>query len=42
MFTNVPFQKFDGSVNENVDLHSVVVYGKQAFYARRNIQKGIY
>lgn len=41
MFTNVEFRKPDGTTDENVELHNVIVFGNLINYSRKNIQKGI-
>lgn len=40
MFTNVEYRKPDGSFDENVELHNVIVFGTQLGYVRRNVQRG--
>lgn len=40
MFTNVEYRKPDGSFDENVELHSVIVFGGLMNYVRRNVQRG--
>jgi single-stranded DNA-binding protein len=42
MFTNVEFRKPDGSFDENVELHNIIVFGGLMNYIRRNVQKGNY
>jgi single-stranded DNA-binding protein len=40
MFTNVEYRKSNGSFDENVELHNVLIFGKQVDYVRRNVEKG--
>ncbi|KAI6205940.1 Single-stranded DNA-binding protein, mitochondrial [Aphelenchoides besseyi] len=40
MFTNVEYKRYDGSFEERVELHNILVFGGTANYVIKNIQRG--
>ncbi|KAI6174181.1 Single-stranded DNA-binding protein, mitochondrial [Aphelenchoides besseyi] len=40
MFTNVEYKRNDGSFEERVELHNILVFGGMANYVIKNIQRG--
>ncbi|KAI6243677.1 Single-stranded DNA-binding protein, mitochondrial [Aphelenchoides fujianensis] len=40
MFTNVEYRRTDGSTDERVELHNIFVFGGNANYVLKNVQKG--